>query len=167
MSDRGNIAILDAARVGSNPDVANPSLVVAQRDQRFWSVALVGAQQSAYNVNTNYTWYALRFDRAVKITAALFPYPVINITTNATNYSVVNLVASGDNVTVANGVVVATFNTANTNIISYTPTAFTLNSANAVLNANTTVFFTTTQNGGANSQNLANAAMLQFTWQEV
>ena len=168
MSDRSNLAILDAARVASNPDVAAPATVVAQRDQRFWSIALVGGQQAAYNLNTNYTWYALRFDRAVKITSVSFPYPLINVPTNATNYSVVSLVSAADGVTIANGTTVAIFNTANTAITSYTPTPFSLVAANVTLAANTTVAFTTAQNGGAGAQqNLANAAMLQFTWQEV
>jgi hypothetical protein len=167
VSDRSNIALLDAARVASNPDVVAPATVVAQRDQRFWSIALVGGQAAAINVNTNYTWYALRFDRAVKITAVSFPYPLVNIASNATNYSVVSLVSAADGVTIANATTVATFNTANTVVTSYTPTPFTLVAANVTLAANTTVAFTTAQNGGANSQNLANAAMLQFTWQEV
>ena len=171
MSDRTNMAILDAARVASNPDIASPgptspTSVTAQRDQRWYAVTTFAPGASAINVQINYLFNCIRFDRAVKITDARL-ITTANVASNATNYSVVTLYAAGDNVVTTSGSVVGTVNTANSAITSYISQAFTLNQANVTLAANTTIAFATAQNGGANAPSTLSNTVLQVQWQEV
>jgi hypothetical protein len=94
LTDRSANKQLNAARVASNVDIANPALLANQLDQRHQVISVLVAT-TALTAGVTYRFAGWVADRAYQVISARFISPV-TLTPSTTSYVSINLVVNND-----------------------------------------------------------------------
>lgn len=165
LTDRAANNKLAAARVASNVDVANPTALSNQLDQRHAMIPVV-VVTTALTAATTFRYVGFVADRLIQVISARL-IPVAAQTANSTNYANWSVVANND----AGGAdtTLATLAVSTTSLVANQSTPLVVQATNTVAaGQQVDVLIFATGTGAATNAGTANAPyMLDIVYQEI